>query len=460
MQMKIHNTLTNSLEEFVPLEKNVVKMYVCGPTVYNFIHVGNARPLIVFDTLRKYLKYRGYDVLFVQNYTDIDDKMINRANEEGVTIKELAARFIKAYEKDANALNVMPADIKPRATEHIGDIIKLIKSLESKGYAYKTNDGVYFDTRAYKGYGKLSGRDLDDLLSGARVKVDENKKAPSDFALWKSEKPGEPSWGSPWGKGRPGWHIECSAMSQKYLGDTFDIHGGGVDLIFPHHENEIAQSEGATGKKFVNYWMHNGHINVNNEKMSKSKGNFFTIPDIAEKFDLEVLRFFMLGVHYRSQVNFSFELMEQAQQGLTRLYGAKMRWEDMTGEGEPSDAMHELCEKTKQSFDDCMDSDLNTAGALGALFELVRSANYMLDNDKSSADAKLALETLNLLGDVLGILYRDMTVLPNEVKELAEQRVLARKEKNWKLSDELRDKMIELGYAVEDTAEGQKVKKR
>jgi cysteinyl-tRNA synthetase len=435
-------------------------MYVCGPTVYNFIHVGNARPLIVFDTLRKYLKYRGYDVLFVQNYTDIDDKMINRANEEGVTIKELAARFIKAYEKDANALNVMPADIKPRATEHIGDIIKLIKSLESKGYAYKTNDGVYFDTRAYKGYGKLSGRDLDDLLSGARVKVDENKKAPSDFALWKSEKPGEPSWGSPWGKGRPGWHIECSAMSQKYLGDTFDIHGGGVDLIFPHHENEIAQSEGATGKKFVNYWMHNGHINVNNEKMSKSKGNFFTIPDIAEKFDLEVLRFFMLGVHYRSQVNFSFELMEQAQQGLTRLYGAKMRWEDMTGEGEPSDAMHELCEKTKQSFDDCMDSDLNTAGALGALFELVRSANYMLDNDKSSADAKLALETLNLLGDVLGILYRDMTVLPNEVKELAEQRVLARKEKNWKLSDELRDKMIELGYAVEDTAEGQKVKKR
>lgn len=458
--MKIHNTLTNSLEEFVPIEKDTVKMYVCGPTVYSYIHVGNARPLIVFDTFRKYLEYRGYNVTFVQNFTDIDDKMINRANEEGITIKELAARFIKAFERDSKSLNVREADIKPRATEHIGDIIKLIKSLEAKGYAYKTDDGVYFDTVVYEGYGKLSGRKLDDMLSGARVAVDTNKKAPSDFALWKNEKPGEPSWGSPWGKGRPGWHIECSAMSQKYLGDTFDIHGGGVDLIFPHHENEIAQSEGATGKKFVNYWMHNGHINVNNEKMSKSLGNFFTIPDIAEKFDLEVLRFFMLGVHYRSQVNFSFELMEQAQQGLNRLYGAKLRWEDMAGEGEPSDSMKELCEKTKQSFNDNMDIDLNTAGALGALFELVRGANYMLDKDNSPQDARLALETLTLLGDVLGILYRDMTVIPDDVKELADQRVLARKEKNWKLSDELRDKIIELGYAVEDTAEGQKVKKK
>lgn len=458
--MKIHNTLTNSLEEFVPIEKDAVKMYVCGPTVYSYIHVGNARPLIVFDTFRKYLEYRGYDVTFVQNFTDIDDKMINRANEEGITIKELAARFIKAFERDSKSLNVREADIKPRATEHIGDIIKLIKNLENKGYAYKTDDGVYFDTVAYEGYGKLSGRKLDDMLSGARVAVDTNKKAPSDFALWKNEKPGEPSWGSPWGKGRPGWHIECSAMSQKYLGDTFDIHGGGVDLIFPHHENEIAQSEGATGKKFVNYWMHNGHINVNNEKMSKSLGNFFTIPDIAEKFDLEVLRFFMLGVHYRSQVNFSFELMEQAQQGLNRLYGAKLRWEDMAGEGEPSDSMKELCEKTKQSFNDNMDIDLNTAGALGTLFELVRGANFMLDKDNSPQDARLALETLTLLGDVLGILYRDMTVIPDDVKELADQRVLARKEKNWKLSDELRDKIIELGYAVEDTAEGQKVKKK
>ena len=286
-------------------------------------------------------------VNFAQNFTDIDDKMISRAKEEGVTVKELAAKFIKAYEKDAKALNVQPADFRPRATEHIGDIIKMIKNLESKGLAYKTDDGVYFDTMAYEKYGKLSGRKIEDMKSGARVKVDENKKAPSDFALWKSEKPGEPSWGSPWGKGRPGWHIECSAMSMKYLGETFDIHGGGTDLIFPHHENEIAQSEGTTGKPFVNYWMHNGHINVNNEKMSKSLGNFFTIPDIAEKFDLEVLRFFMLSVHYRSQVNFSFELMEQANQGLNRLYTAKMRWEDMAKDGQPSAEMQIAVDKAK-----------------------------------------------------------------------------------------------------------------
>ena len=360
--------MTNSLEEFKPIEKNKVSMYVCGPTVYSFIHVGNARPLIVFDTLRRYLKYRGFKVDYVQNYTDIDDKMINRANEEGTTVKELAAKFISAYERDSKALNVLPADFEPRATEHIGDIIKIIKSLEEKGYAYKTDDGVYFDTAAYKPYGKLSGRKLEDLLDGARVAVDENKKTPSDFALWKSEKPGEPSWGSPWGKGRPGWHIECSAMSMKYLGETFDIHGGGTDLIFPHHENEIAQSEGATGKPFVNYWMHNGHINVNNQKMSKSLGNFFTIPEIAEKFDLEVLRFFMLGVHYRSQVNFSFELMEQAQQALTRLYNAKLRWEDMAGEGGAGSEMKELIAAAKASFIESMDSDLNTAGAVGALF--------------------------------------------------------------------------------------------
>ena len=458
--MKIYNTLTNTLEEFKPINKDKVSIYVCGPTVYSYIHVGNARPLIVFDTLRRYLKFRGYDVDFVQNYTDIDDKMINRACEEGITVKELAAKFIAAYEKDANALNVMPADQKPRATEHIGEIIKIIKSLEGKGYAYKTQDGVYFDTMAYENYGKLSGRKLEDMKSGARVAVDENKKAPSDFALWKSEKPGEPNWGSPWGKGRPGWHIECSAMSMKYLGETFDIHGGGTDLIFPHHENEIAQSEGATGKPFVNYWMHNGHINVNNEKMSKSLGNFFTIPDIAEKFDLEVLRFFMLGVHYRSQVNFSFELMEQANQGLNRLYGAKLRWEDMVADGEPSDDMKLVAKKAEKDFIDSMDSDLNTAGAIGSLFELVRSANFMLDANPDGANAKLALDTLNKLCSVLGILYRDMRVLPEEVQELANQRVMARKDKNWALSDELRDKINSMGYTVEDTADGQKVKKK
>ena len=458
--MKIYNTLTNSLEEFETINENKVNIYVCGPTVYSYIHVGNARPLIVFDVLRRYLRYRGYDVNFAQNFTDIDDKMINRANEEGISVKELAEKFIKAYEHDSNALNVLPADYRPKATEHIGDIIKIIKNLEEKGYAYKTDDGVYFDTMAYENYGKLSGRKIEDMKSGARVAVDENKKAPSDFALWKREKPGEPSWGSPWGKGRPGWHIECSAMSMKYLGETFDIHGGGTDLIFPHHENEIAQSECATGKPFANYWMHNGHINVNNEKMSKSLGNFFTIPDISEKFDLEVLRFFMLSVHYRSQVNFSFELMEQANQGLNRLYTAKMRWVDMTGEGAPTDEMIKLSEKTKQNFIENMDSDLNTAGALGALFEFVRIANFNLDNNAESADAKLAVDTLNELTGVLGILYRDMTVLPDEVKDIAEKRVRARANKNWALSDDLRDKINEMGYAVEDTPQGQKVKKK
>ena len=458
--MKIYNTMSNSLEEFTPLKENKVSIYVCGPTVYSFIHVGNARPLIVFDTLRRYFKYRGYDVTFVQNYTDIDDKMINRANEEGITVKELAAIYIKAYEKDAAALNVLPADYKPRATEHIGDIIKIIKSIEEHGYAYKTEDGVYFDTVAYKDYGKLSGRKLEDMKSGARVAVDDNKKAPSDFALWKSEKPGEPSWGSPWGKGRPGWHIECSAMSMKYLGETFDIHGGGTDLIFPHHENEIAQSECATGHPFARYWMHNGHINVNNEKMSKSLGNFFTIPEIAEKFDLEVLRFFMLGVHYRSQVNFSFDLMEQANQALGRLYTAKLRWEDMAGEGEASDKMKEAAAKAKETFIESMDTDLNTAGAIGALFELVRAANYLLDESASGADAKTALDALNEMSGVLGILYRDMTVLPDEVADLAAQRAKARAQKNWAMSDELRDRIISMGYTVEDTAEGQKVKKK
>ena len=458
--MKIYNTMSNSLEEFIPLKENKVSIYVCGPTVYNFIHVGNARPLVVFDTLRRYFQYRGYDVTFVQNYTDIDDKMINRANEEGITVKELAAIYIKAYEKDSAALNVLAADYKPRATEHIGDIIKIIKGIESHGYAYKTEDGVYFDTQAYKDYGKLSGRKLEDMKSGARVAVDSNKKAPSDFALWKNEKPGEPSWGSPWGKGRPGWHIECSAMSMKYLGETFDIHGGGTDLIFPHHENEIAQSECATGHPFVRYWIHNGHINVDNQKMSKSLGNFFTIPEIAEKFDLEVLRFFMLGVHYRSQVNFSFELMEQAHQALGRLYTAKLRWQDMASEGEPTDQMKQAAAKAKATFIESMDTDLNTAGAIGALFELVRAANYLLDESGSGADAKIALDTLNELSGVLGILYRDMTVLPDEVADIAAQRADARAQKNWALSDELRDRIISMGYTVEDTAEGQKVKKK
>lgn len=458
--MKLYNTLTNNLEEFIPIEDKKVKIYVCGPTVYSFIHVGNARPLIVFDILRKYFKYRGYDVLYVQNITDIDDKMIKRAKLEGISAKDLAERYIKAFKKDAKLLNVMPADENPRATKHIVEIIELIKKLEEKGCAYKTDDGVYFDTLSYKSYGKLSGINLEDLISGARVAVDKNKKTPSDFALWKSEKPSEPSWDSPWGKGRPGWHIECSAMSMKYLGDTFDIHCGGTDLIFPHHENEIAQSESATGKKFVNYWMHNGHININNQKMSKSLGNFYTIPDIAEKFDLEVLRFFMIGVHYKSQVNFSFELMEQAQQGLNRLYGAKLRWQDIAADGIASTDMINLADETKKAFINNMDFDLNTAGALGVLFELVRSANYMLDNEENPANAKLALDTLNELSDILIILYRSMTVIPDEVKVLVEKRLRARKDKNWALSDKLRDEITSLRFIIEDTSQGQKVKRK
>ncbi len=457
--MKIYNTMTHSLEEFVPVEKDHVKMYACGPTVYGYIHVGNARPLIVFDTLRNYFKYRGYNVTFVQNFTDIDDNMINKAHEENMSVKEVADKYIAAYEKDAKALNVGDADIHPKATEHIGDIIKIIKILEEKGYAYKTEDGVYFDTLAYEGYGKLTGRKLEDLLDGARVSVDEKKKTPSDFALWKSEKPGEPSWSSPWGKGRPGWHVECSAMSMKYLGDTFDIHGGGIDLVFPHHENEIAQSEGATGKTFVNYWMHNGHINVDNQKMSKSLGNFFTIPEIAEKFDLEILRFFMLSVHYRSPVNYSFELMEQAHQGLSRLYTAQTRWQETAKEGNATDEMIQLSDKTIASFNKAMDTDFNTAGAIGALFEFVRSVNYALDNDINPANAQLALNTLNELTKVLGILYRNILIIPDDVKVLVNRRVIARKSKDWALSDQLRNEITDMGFTVEDSAQGQKVRK-
>ncbi len=354
----------------------------------------------------------------------------------------------------------MAANVNPKATKYIVVIIELITILEEKGCAYKSDVCVYFDTMSYKSYGKLSGINLEDLISGARVAVDKNKKTPSDFALWKSEKPSEPSWDSPWGKGRPGWHIECSAMSMKYLGDTFDIHCGGTDLIFPHHENEIAQSESATGKKFVNYWMHNGHININNQKMSKSLGNFYTIPDIAEKFDLEVLRFFMIGVHYKSQVNFSFELMEQAQQGLNRLYGAKLRWQDIAADGIASTDMINLADETKKAFINNMDFDLNTAGALGVLFELVRSANYMLDNEENPANAKLALDTLNELSDILIILYRSMTVIPDEVKVLVEKRLRARKDKNWALSDKLRDEITSLRFIIEDTSQGQKVKRK
>ena len=458
--MKIYNTKSRTLEEFKPKYENKANIYVCGPTVYNFIHVGNARPLIVFDILRRYLDYAGYDVTFVQNYTDIDDKMIIRANKEGKTVKELAETFIGEFEKDAKGLNVLPADVKPKATEHIGEIIKIIKKLEEKGYAYKSDDGVYFNTQVYEGYGKLSGRNLEDMQAGARIKVNESKKNPMDFALWKLEKPNEPSWGSPWGKGRPGWHIECSAMSMKYLGDTVDIHGGGEDLVFPHHENEVAQSEASTGKEFVKYWMHNAYININNQKMSKSLGNFFTVRDIAEKFDLEILRFFMLSVHYRSPVNFSFELMQQAEAGLKRLYNARDSWADMAKEGNADKETIDNIEALYTGFKNAMDSDLNTAEAIGVIFDFVKKTNTSLADNQNAENAFAAHKALMKVADVLGVLYRETEVnVPDEVAKLVEDRKLARKNKEWAKSDELRDKILELGFLVEDSREGQKVKK-
>lgn len=458
--MKIYNTQTRKLENFEPLNAGKVNIYVCGPTVYDYIHVGNARPLIVFDVLRRYLDYLGYEVKFVQNFTDIDDNMINRANKEGISVKELADKFIAEYEEDVQLLNVLPADYKPKATEHIDDIIKIIKTLESKGYAYKGGDGVYFNTQSYTDYGKLSKRNQDDMQAGARIKVNENKKHPMDFVLWKLAKPNEPSWGSPWGEGRPGWHIECSAMSMKYIGDTIDIHGGGEDLLFPHHENEVAQSEGVTGKEFVKYWMHNGYININNQKMSKSLGNFFTVKDIAKEFDLEVLRFFILSVHYRSPVNFSFELMQQAQAGLKRLYNARDTWADMASEGKADSKMLTSIKTLNENFTSAMDNDLNTAEAIGVIFDFVKKTNVELNENPSPQNAHNAHESLLSVCTVLGLAYQETKLeIPEKVAQLVEQRAKARADKQWSRSDELRDEILALGYTLEDNRDGQKVKK-
>ena len=383
--MWIYNTMSRKKEELVPLHEGKLGIYACGPTVYNYIHIGNARPIIMFDVLRRYLEWRGYDVTFVQNFTDIDDKMIRRANEEGTTVKELGERFIAEYLKDAKALGVRPATVHPKATEHIPEIIALVQKLIDKGLAYVSRDGVYFDTEKFPGYGKLSGQNLEDLESGARIQVDENKRHPMDFAIWKARKEGEPYWEAPFGAGRPGWHIECSAMSMKYLGETLDIHCGGQDLIFPHHENEIAQSEGATGKTFARYWMHNGFININNEKMSKSAGNFFTVREIGEKYDLEAVRYFMLAAHYRSPLNFSQELIEQSKSALDRLYTAQANYEFLLEKGgtvdrEPNEAEQKFIDAIpaiRERFIACMDDDMNTAGALGAIFDLVKEGKLV-----------------------------------------------------------------------------------
>ena len=463
--MQIYNSKNRRKEEFVPIHPGEVRMYACGPTVYDYFHIGNARPFIVFDVLRRYFEHRGYKVTFVQNFTDIDDKMIKRANKEGITVKELGDRFIKEYYQDAQALGVRPATVHPRATEHIPQIIALVQKLIDKGLAYEVNGDVYFDTSAFPAYGALSGQNLEDLEAGARVEVDNVKKNPADFAVWKAQKPGEPAWESPWGMGRPGWHIECSAMSMTYLGETFDIHGGGKDLLFPHHENEVAQSEGATGKPYVHYWMHNGFINVDNEKMSKSLGNFFTVRDILKEYDAEDVRMFMLSAQYRSPINFSREMIAQAHSSLSRLYTAR---DQMTfllqhaPERELSEEEKAFVQRVQEhvaKFDAAMDDDLNTADAMGAIFELVRDANLNLNAETAKAAIQAALDALLELCDVLGLLMKKASDLPADIQALADERVQARKDKNWKRSDELRDQLKELGYTVEDTKEGQKVRK-
>ncbi|PQQ65884.1 cysteine--tRNA ligase [Acetivibrio saccincola] len=462
--MKIYNTLTRKKEDFKPLDEKEVKMYSCGPTVYNYFHIGNARPFIIFDTLRRYLEYKGYKVKFVQNFTDIDDKMIKRASEEGVEVYELAQKYIDEYFKDAKGLGIREATIHPKATENIDAIIDIIKKLEEKGFAYNVDGDVYFSTRKFKEYGKLSHQSIEDLEVGSRVEVDSKKRDALDFVLWKKHKPGEPCWESPWGKGRPGWHIECSAMANKYLGETIDIHSGGQDLIFPHHENEIAQSEAAHGKPFARYWMHNGFINVDNEKMSKSKGNFFTVRDIVEEFDYEVIRFFMLSAHYRSPINFSRKLLEQAESGLDRIYTCIENLEYLMENADKSEITDEEKEVAKKldglkgKFIEAMDDDLNTADAIAAIFDIVKESNTNINAGSSKGIIEKALSLLRELGEVLGIgLKKKEKKLDKEIQELIERRQQARKEKNWKKADEIRDKLKEMGITLQDTPQGVKV---
>lgn len=463
--MQIYNTQTRKKEEFIPLNEGKVGIYACGPTVYDYFHIGNARPFIVFDTLRRHLERKGYEVTFVQNFTDIDDKMIRRANSEGITVKELGERFIAEYYKDADSLGIKRASVNPKATEHIAEIIALIEKLITNGLAYEVQGDVYFDTQKYTSYGKLCGQNLEDLESGARIDVGDIKHHPMDFALWKAEKPNEPAWESPWGMGRPGWHIECSAMSMKYLGETIDIHCGGKDLVFPHHENEIAQSEGATGKTFVRYWMHNGFINIDNEKMSKSSGNFFTVRDIAKQFDLEAVRMFMLSAHYRSPINFCREMIIQAKASLDRLYNARDNYEFLLKNAvdrplnEDEIALVARIENQAKAFDIAMDDDLNTADAMGCMFEMVRDTNANLDEKSAKAALEKALSTLMELTGDFGLLTRKTDEIDPLVQALVEARANARAQKNWAESDRLRDEIKAAGYVLEDTREGQKVRK-
>ena len=465
--MLIYNSEHRRKEEFKPLHEGKVGIYACGPTVYNYFHIGNARPFITFDVLRRQLEREGYDVTFVQNFTDIDDKMIRRANEEGITVKELGERFIEEYWKDAKALGIRPATVHPKATEHIPQIIGLIQKLIDNGKAYAVNGDVYYRVSAFPGYGKLSGQSVEDREMGAseRLDVETDKENPADFALWKAQKPGEPAWESPWGMGRPGWHIECSAMSMHYLGETFDIHCGGKDLLFPHHENEIAQSEGATGKPYVRYWMHNGFINVDNQKMSKSLNNFFTVRDISKEYDLEAVRLFMLSAHYRSPINFSRDQIASAHASLTRLYTARdlmlflLNAAEEKALTEEETAFTERLKGYEKRFDEAMDDDLNTADAIGAIFELVKDANVTLNAQSAKQAVQAALDSLKALTDVLGFLQKTDDALPAEIQAMVDERAEARKNKDWKRSDELRDAIKAAGYILEDTREGQKVRK-
>lgn len=458
--MKLFNTLTRRKEEFVPIKGNEVHMYACGPTVYNYIHIGNARPLCVFDVLRRYLEYRGYDVTFVQNFTDIDDKLINRAKEENTTVKELAEKYIGEFWTDAKGLNFKKASIHPKATENIDEILDIIGTLMEKGFAYVAEGDVYFRVPEFQEYGKLSHQPLEDLMAGKRIDVSDQKESPMDFVLWKAAKPGEPSWDSPWGKGRPGWHIECSAMARKYLGREIDIHCGGQDLIFPHHENEIAQSECCNGVPFARYWLHNGYINVDNRKMSKSLGNFFTVREIAEQYGYEPIRYLNISSHYRSPINFSREILDQCRSALERLYHCRdnlqFRLEKAAdGPCEEEEDIKKQLEARREEFIRAMDDDLNTADAIAAVFELAKDINVKVTDRASRGLCTFAMELFCELCDVLGLLYQKKEQnLDAEVEALIEKRTLARKQKDFATADAIRDQLRAMGVVLEDTPQG------
>lgn len=459
--MKVFNTLTRRKEEFVTLVPGEVKMYVCGPTVYDLFHIGNARTFIVFDTIRRYLEFRGYKVRFIQNFTDIDDKMIKRANNETITVKALGDKYIKEYYKDADGLKLKRATVNPRATEFMEEIIDFVQGLIDKGYAYEVNGDVYFSTKNFKGYGKLSGQNIEDLQAGARIDIDERKKDPMDFAVWKAQKPGEPAWKSPWGMGRPGWHIECSCMAKNLLGETIDIHAGGSDLIFPHHENEIAQSEALTGKSFANYWIHCAFLNINNQKMSKSLNNFFTVRDILEKYNPEVLRFLMLSGHYRTQLNFSTELLDSAVSSMERLYNALNNLQHLYENSsaltlKPSEEDYiKTLESYRNKFIEKMDDDFNTADGISVIFDLVKDINTNITAEASKELIEKAMKLIRELGEPLGILQENKkAALEEEIEALIEKRQQARKDKNWALADEIRDDLKARGIILEDTPQG------